>query len=145
MTSIYNFSAVLFLTVASLSATMGPAQTSPPATNPNKQEDQATPTRETRGNPTDKGTTSASPILTITVVNEQLMPIKGATVILFAADSDERKTTGAEGKVTFQLRRGPLTLRVTADHMNPHQELVPNPEEPKDTVHRVVMESSSGT
>lgn len=77
--------------------------------------------------------------VTFTVLSDPQTPIKGAVVQLFGDNSQERKTTSADGKATFQVRDGPMTLRILADHMEPYQKQLSDNE--KNSGLRVVLQA----
>lgn len=112
-----------------------------------KQGKQDSPSKEGDAGKQDKKDNSkskvATPTLTITVLSDKQAPIKDATVVLFTGGSSEQKTTGADGKVAFQIRGGQLTLRITADHMEPYQKQLQLSGDQKDAALRVVLNNAS--
>lgn len=84
----------------------------------------------------------ATPTVTVTVLSDKQAPIKDAKVVLFADNSSEQKTTGADGKVAFQIRGGHLTLRITADHMAPYQKPLQLSGDQKDAALQVILNNA---
>ncbi len=145
---------VLWATVGSARYLLGQSQ--------GKQEDQASPSKQSDAakqdqqdipdkqgnggkqdkNDNAKGKNGTPGTVTVTVLGDQQTPIKDAVVVLFFDIAQERKTTGSDGKVVFQVRRGPLTLRITADHMEPYQKPLQLSGDQRDSALRVVLNKS---
>jgi hypothetical protein len=100
--------------------------------------DPAKPDKDKKNPPEKKGTAT----VTITVLNDKDGPVKNAVVeLLYAEGSKDHKTTGADGKVSFQTRKGSATLRITADRMEIYQDTVQVSGDQKEL--RVVLKKST--
>jgi len=99
-----------------------------------KQENSGKPNKKNNGAKTKGGAT-----VTFTVLSDPQTPIKGAVVLLYSDNSQERKTTAADGKASFQVRDGPMTLRILADHMEPYQKLLTDDQ--KNSGLRVILQA----
>jgi hypothetical protein len=107
---------------------------------PNKQSDAKKDKKENSDKKDNSKDKSAASTVTITVVNEKELPIKNAVVELYSDTANERKTTGADGKVSFQTRVARPTLRVTADRMEPYQKIL---QLSGDSAPRVILKQSN--
>ena len=137
-------SAVL-LAMVGLWAAIGPAQPLRAANQDtagdkagSKPGDAAKPDKDKKNPPEKKGTAT----VTITVLNDKESPVKNALVeLLYAEGSKDHKTTGADGKVSFQTRKGSATLRITADRMEIYQDTLQVSGDQKEL--RVVLKKST--
>lgn len=114
----------------------GGKQGNPDQDKQKKQDNSGTPNKKDKK---EAAKTKGGAAVTFTVLSDPQTPIKGAVILLYSDTSQERKTTSADGKATFQVRDGPMTLRILADHMQAYQKLLTDDE--KNSGLRVVLQA----